>query len=373
MDPLVQWTEAFVADADGAWARFDADWDWVRALEGCPQDPVHHAEGNVWIHTRMVLDELVRAPSWQDLDPRGRAITFAACLLHDIAKPWTTREENGRITARGHSASGAVAARQWLWEQGVDPVDREAVCALVMRHQLPFFAVEDDDGERRAVLASWGAPLRWLAEVNEADGRGRICDDPVRIAENAALFRVMAADLGCLDQPYAFANPTARFRCARGEGTRHDVPPEVFEGTCFVMSGLPGAGKDTWIRAHQPELPMVSLDAVREQLGVDPRDPQGPVAAAAREQAKEHLRKGRSFVWNATNVTRQHRQRIIDLAVDYRFRVTLVQVEAPADRLFQQNRRRPDTVPEAVIHALLRKWQFAEPTEAHEVLHVVAQ
>ena len=28
--------------------------DWVRALASCPQDPIHHAEGDVWIHTRMI-------------------------------------------------------------------------------------------------------------------------------------------------------------------------------------------------------------------------------------------------------------------------------------------------------------------------------
>jgi predicted kinase len=249
-------------------------------------------------------------------------------------------------------------------------VDREVVCALVLRHQLPFFAVENDDGERRSVLASCGSPLRWLAAVNEADGLGRVCDDPARIAENVALFRVMAEELGCLDGPYPFANGTARFRYARGEGTRHDVPPEVFDGECIVMSGLPGAGKDTWIQDHHPDTPMVSLDALRAELGIDPREPQGPVAAAGRERAREHLRKGRTFVWNATNLTRQHRQRIVDLAADYRYRVTLVQVEAPSDRLWAQNRRRDDAVPEVVIDKLLRKWQFAEPVEAHEVRHV---
>src|SRR5687767_209798 len=41
--------------------------DWVRALEGCPQDPIHHAEGNVWIHTRMVLETLLGLPEWRAL------------------------------------------------------------------------------------------------------------------------------------------------------------------------------------------------------------------------------------------------------------------------------------------------------------------
>lgn len=46
------------------------------------------------------------------------------------------------------------------------------------------------------------------------------------------------------------------------------------------------------------------------------------------------------------------------------------QVEAPADQPFTQNRQRQDAVPESVIYTLLRKWQFAEPPEAHQVPHV---
>ncbi len=40
------------------------------------------------------------------------------------------------------------------------------------------------------------------------------------------------------------------------------------------MSGLPGVGKDTWLARSRPELPVVSLDAVREDLDVDATDNQ---------------------------------------------------------------------------------------------------
>ena len=40
----------------------------------------------------MIADE-----SWRQLEGETRSILFAAALLHDIAKPITTRIENGRI------------------------------------------------------------------------------------------------------------------------------------------------------------------------------------------------------------------------------------------------------------------------------------
>jgi predicted kinase len=371
MDVLSEWcpSEApFPVD----FARLSDALPWVRAMRGVPQDPVHHAEGDVWVHTELVLQALVSLPAWQRLPPRLRQLAFAGALLHDVAKPATTRvDDDGRVTARGHSARGTTMTRRLLWEAGVDPVDREVVCALVRRHQVPFFAVEDDDGARRAILASGVARNDLLALVNEADGLGRTCADPQRLADNVALYRVLCEELDCWNAPYAFANPTARLRFARRQGTRHDVPPEVFRTRVVVMSGLPGAGKDTWIREHLPGWAMVSLDALRERLGVDPRDHQGPVVAAAREQAREHLRACRPFVWNATNVTRQHRDRIVNLALDYGAHVRIVQVETARDALLERNRQRADRVPEAVIEALVRRWEVPEPHEAHQVDRVI--
>ena len=48
------------------------------------------------------------------------------------------------------------------------------------------------------------------------------------------------------------------------------------------MSGLPGAGKDNWVRNNLPDWPVISLDAVREELDVDPTDAQGQVINRAR-------------------------------------------------------------------------------------------
>ncbi len=95
-------------DAPVPWGDLQA-FDWVRALEPCPQDPIHHAEGNVWIHTRMVLETLWTMPGWCELPDFERHAVYLACLLHDVAKPATTRvEEDGRVTAKGHSRRGEV-------------------------------------------------------------------------------------------------------------------------------------------------------------------------------------------------------------------------------------------------------------------------
>ena len=44
-----------------AWGALLERFEWLRALEGCPQDPVYHAEGDVLVHTKMVCERLLFA------------------------------------------------------------------------------------------------------------------------------------------------------------------------------------------------------------------------------------------------------------------------------------------------------------------------
>ncbi len=344
---------------------------WVRALEGCPQDPIHHAEGNVWIHTRMVLETLSAMPAFRALPFEEQSIVHIACLMHDIAKPQTTRVEDDRVTAKGHSRAGELMARRILWDLGAPFALREAVCGLIRYHQIPFFLIERDDARRVAAEVSLKARCDHLALVAEADIRGRVCADTNRILDQIELFREFCRDEDCFSKPRRFASNHTRFiyfRSSSESGRHPDV--EAFDDThteVILMSGLPGAGKDTWARENLRGLPVVSLDVLRDELDVDPTDPQGTVVQAARERAKEHLRRREPFVWNATNLSQQRRGPLIDLAADYGARVRIVYLEASPERLFAQNEARVAAVPEGVIRRMTERWEVPSLTEAHEV------
>jgi predicted kinase len=355
------------------WDALDARFEWVRAMRDVPQDPVHHAEGNVWIHTRMVLEALTALPAWRALDAGAREIVFLGSLLHDVAKPRCTRiEDDGRVTARGHSARGAILARRILWRMGVPFTTREAVCSLVRHHQVPFFLIEKDDAARTARAISQNARCDHLSLVAEADARGRRCADGQRLLDNIALFRELCAETGCFDAPAAFPSPHARVLYLRGDTTDPLYHPhESFRADVVVMSGLPGSGKDSWVRANLAGWPVVSLDAIRGELDVDPADNQGEVVAHARERAREHLRAGRSFVWNATNLSKQLRTTVLNPFFDYGARIRIVYVEVMEKVQRTQNRERDGAVPEAVIERLLDRWEVPEMGEAHEVSYVL--
>lgn len=100
-------------------------------------------------------------------------------------------------------------------------------------------------------------------------------------------------------------------------------------------------------------------------MGVAATDNQGQVIQAAHELARSYLRAGQDFVWNATNVTRLNRSKVMRLLRDYGAKIEIVYVEVPPAQLYRQNRGRADAVPDAVIDHLIRKLEPSALWEAH--------
>ncbi|MCX6610225.1 MAG: AAA family ATPase [Acidobacteria bacterium] len=347
------------------WPALTRQFDWIRAMKDCPQDPIHHAEGDVWIHVNLVCEALLQLPEWQSLPEAQREIVYAAALLHDVSKPACTRVEDGRITARGHSQQGAIQARRILWEHGADIQAREQVCALVRYHQIPFYLIERPDAQRMALRISQQTRCGHLAILAKADALGRICQDQQGLLLKIGLFEELCREQACLNQAWKFPSPLSRFEYFRREG--RDPSYHVHETPSFeviLMAGLPGSGKDTWLAQHAPSLPVISLDDIREELGAPPTGNQGVVIQAAKERARTYLRTRTSFAWNATNLTRDIRTQLIDLFTDYHARVKIIHIEAPAHSLFHRVDKRERQVPHPAIKRMLERWDIPDPTEA---------
>ncbi len=351
------------------WDEMDREYPFIRALAGCPQDPIHHAEGDVWIHTRMVCRELIALPPWRALPQTERQVVFAAAVLHDVAKPECTRtEDDGRISARGHSRRGAIMARGILWRMGVPFALREQITALIRHHQAPYFLIDRPDARRLAIEISQTARGDHQALLAESDVRGRICADRQRLLDNVALYGEQLRELGCWQLPYLFASDHARVLFFRDALRQPDAPAHAdFRSQVVLMSGLPGAGKDHHVHTHFADWAVISLDELRAEMDVSPDESQGAVINEARDRARRLLRQGRSFVWNATNLSRQLRVQVLSLFLSYQAHIRIVYLEAPAEVLFAQNRQRVCRVPEFVIERLLDRWEVPDRTEAHRV------
>lgn len=354
------------------WTGLDRRFDWVADLRGCPQDPIFHAEGDVWIHTRMVLEALVAEPAWRALESEHRAEIFVAALMHDIAKPRCTAFEDQRVRSPGHSPAGARMARRIGWELELEFRARERITGLIRHHQVPYHWASRRDPEGLAIRMSQTTRIRDLAMLARADIRGRICPDQESLLEEIELLALFCEDVPCLEHPFEFASDRSRaeyFRRSSREPRWHAYDDSRLEVT--LMVGLPGAGKSTWVEAHAGARPVISLDAVRRERKVSPRDNQASVVAEARERAREHLRAGRDFIWDATNLTRNLRRGLIDLFSNYGARMHIVYVEAGPRRLWSQNAEREHAVPVSAVASMLDRLDVPDPTEAERVTYVV--
>lgn len=344
----------------------------LAALELAPQDPVYHSEGNVLIHTRMVVEAIVNSSAYQSATADERFILFFACLLHDIAKPSTTviEADTGKIRQPGHSARGAIDARLMLWQAGVPFQTRETICRIIAVHQLPFFALAGDrDGtspEHMVHRLSWDLPVWMLCAVASADMEGRGFSEKRGVLDDIEVFRLLAEEEGCLHAPKAFPNTYTRIAYFRGAriAPGYDLY-RPFEGSkVVVMSGMPASGKNTWVASHHPSLPVVSFDDARDELGLAHGKNEGKVAHAAIDKAKHLLRNREDFVWNATHLSRQMRKKTLDLLYSYGAQVTVCYIEQPEQEIFRRNSLRDTSLRNRDIARMLLKWEVPTPSEA---------
>jgi poly(A) polymerase len=100
----------------------------VERMKGVEQPPQFHPEGDVWIHTRLMLEQL----------PAGCSPTLAwGVLLHDVGKPPTFAPPNGpegRIRFDGHVEVGARMAEEICRRLRLSNDEIEQICALVAHH-----------------------------------------------------------------------------------------------------------------------------------------------------------------------------------------------------------------------------------------------
>ena len=332
----------------------------IFALSMTMQNQEYHAEGNVFVHTQLCVSALLNDPAWHHLPADERAVLFLATLLHDIGKGFKTMtDDDGAIHAPNHARAGAIEARGLLWRAGAPVAVRERICNLIALHQILFHALDagapDLDWALRRI--SLKAPLAHLLMLARADTKGRIPShqDPLDCLD---ILELRAEELGCLYGPAAFPDAACRLRYLDARGGRSaDVPTYDAVGSeVTLLSGLPASGKNTWL-ASRGDLPNISFDGARSELKLKHGSNDGQVTQDVLKQARVFLRTKAAFAWNATFLSREMRQRPVNLVASYGGEIHAVCLECPPAELFRRNHDRTASVPEAAIDQMLRKWE----------------
>jgi poly(A) polymerase len=97
----------------------------ISKMKGVAQPPQYHPEGDVWIHTLMLLEQL---------EP-GCAMTLAwGALLHDVGKPPTYREAPDRIRFDGHVEVGVSMGAEICRRFRFSNDETHQILALIENH-----------------------------------------------------------------------------------------------------------------------------------------------------------------------------------------------------------------------------------------------
>ena len=147
----------------------------LAALIDVPQDPQWHPEGDVWTHTKMVVDAAAERARERNLSKESALTLMLASVCHDLGKPATTAtNDKGRITSHGHSEAGVEPSDRFLTGIGVPEAYRAKIQKLVQEHLFP--SINKDAGRsavKKLAHRLHPATIQELVDVGWADQKGR--------------------------------------------------------------------------------------------------------------------------------------------------------------------------------------------------------
>jgi putative nucleotidyltransferase with HDIG domain len=111
----------------------------IKELQEVEQNPKYHPEGNVFIHTMMVIDE---GANNREKSNSKRAFMWAL-LLHDIGKKPTTKFRKGRLTSYDHDIVGADMVVKFLNYFNEEEKFINEVRGLARWHMQSLFVTKD--------------------------------------------------------------------------------------------------------------------------------------------------------------------------------------------------------------------------------------
>jgi len=152
-------------------------WPEMFALAGCPQEPEWHPEGDVWVHTLQVIDQM--RTRIDDLPRPQQIALMLGAVCHDFGKPATTAFSDGRIRSIDHEEQGVAPATTFLDRLNVHSFDgydvRAQVLGITAQHLKPgmWFKSKEPVGDGAFRRLAHKVDLELLARLAKSDCLGR--------------------------------------------------------------------------------------------------------------------------------------------------------------------------------------------------------
>lgn len=360
-------------------------------LENTPQSAKWHSEGNVLIHTNMVMEKALAIALKMENRDDGISV-YLGGLLHDFGKPEATVVgPDGKCPAHGHEGIGMWKAREFLRKNFpmFGYARREWILSLVEFHGHPKRMAKDGSDDIRFKQLSLEVNTEQVYHVEVADFTGRIGESADTALQYLEQFKQRCIDLGVWDTYYEIPNskdiPHAAYNLARWKilfGNMKETDEKKIAECIKKMSqppfelmilvGAPGSGKTTHVKTLYPHVNYISMDEERLRLC-------GTMMDMSRNQEaydicfaklQYAMRNRVNTIWDATSVTRKLRKRLIETARQNGALVSIVIFDLPLEVIQARNAGRDRIVPPEIVEDYYKRIQSPKPYEYDRLMVV---
>ena len=147
----------------------------LEALIGLPQNEKYHMEGDVWVHTMMVLDQAAKLREYT-ADPLA---FMMSALCHDFGKAVATEVVNGELHAYDHETKGLPIIENFLKRITGEVALRKYVLNMAELHMKPnMMAAQGSSVKSTNRMLDQSVDPEGLLCLAIADGLGKISPRP---------------------------------------------------------------------------------------------------------------------------------------------------------------------------------------------------
>jgi predicted kinase len=146
--------------------------------------------------------------------------------------------------------------------------------------------------------------------------------------------------------------------------------------TVYFLVGIPGAGKSTWCKQNHSDLPVVSRDIIRAELGytesVDQKArlefwQENKVTNREHELIKQYLKSGQDFIIDDTNLKIKYRKPMFTLLRQFHATIIGVNFNTPIDVCIE---RRKGQIDAETIQKMASQMNPLERDEVDKLIEV---
>lgn len=337
------------------WIKLCETYSEFEKLKNVPQSPKWHAEGNAFIHTQNVYNEMLKILLRENVtDDTTFYLSLLIALFHDVGKG-NCIVEDGKCLSQGHEEKSVKIARKLTWD--MPPRYKLFFYEVIRWHDFRFRFYElkskKQYSEVRKIFNIQNSnsikKLRNISFINlleciwEADINGSISEikDDINKIKN---------DINNI---------------------MNDIVIDEIK-KIYVLCGLPGSGKNHYYDEFLSSYPSVSRDDIRISLGIKDgmgtEEEEKKVTEVEEMMINTHIEQRRTFVINDTNLKILYRQKIYDIARKNGYKVELIYIERPLEEI--KKVRNGDRW-EKVINRMIEGMDYPTPNECDMVRYII--